>query len=156
MDVNSADEWLDETDRERRARHNRYGTIVVKKAPKLTSLQEQAKALAEPLQLIEEAYMVFDKNKPKRDQAEDAEQPDRVWDDGPLGQGDQGNEGSLEEEPVGGDRQNNNDNNNNSKDENEQQRQERRRRDQRKREADMAEYEDAMYKISKARQIMDR
>ena len=39
-----------ETVAERKARHDRYAEIAAERAPKSMSLQEQAKAIAEPLE----------------------------------------------------------------------------------------------------------
>ena len=70
QEIDSADEWLEETNKERRTRHERYGHIAEEKVPKSQGLQEQAKALAEPLELIEEAYGVFGKNRPEKDEGD--------------------------------------------------------------------------------------
>ena len=46
------EEWELETVAERKARHDRYAEIAAEKAPKSLSLQEQAKAIAEPLESL--------------------------------------------------------------------------------------------------------
>ena len=144
QEEDSAEEWLDETAKERRARHERYGAIAAEKAPKSTSLQEQAKALAEPLELVEEAFLTFAKNRPQRDGEEIRRgASNRVWDGGPV-RNDMYDEDDMEEEEE--------------ETEEDKNRREKRRqkREQKRRERDMDDYDEAIEKLNKARHIMER
>ena len=142
--MDSEDEWLEESVKDRKARHERYGSIAAEKVPKSTSLQEQAKALAEPLAQIEEAYMVFAKNRPDRGQDGDHQYAAR-WDSSSRKRAREETEEdeSLEDDEV-------------SEEERRRREKKRQRRETRQREQDMDDYDEALQKLSAARLVMDR
>ena len=119
--------------------------------------------------MIEEACKTFDKHRPRRD-SDNGGAIDKIWDNGPVDRNERDDVTASDEDSVSDSRNGNNstvndeqndiDNNNNNEEssqtEQRQRERRRRRRERRRREVDMEEYEDAMFKMSKARHIMDR